>query len=355
MKNFLIAYFPHISIKRYDMLVSRVGNDAPLLDLPRNEYIEAGWGSQLIEDFFSWKKNLDVSNIESRLGQEHIRIVMRNDPEYPSLLAQIPDAPIALFIRGSLDTLNLPIAIVGTRANSPYGCDVTNMLVTDLAEFCATIISGLALGIDGIAHESALRNGAKTIAILGGGIDRASLSPQSHLRLAEAIIDKGGALVSEYPPGTPPTPYTFPARNRIIAGMSLATVVIEAPKGSGALITARASLDYNREVCAVPQNMTSKNSVGANELLKQGAHPITSGADILDVLGVRDTKSVETKIPTLSPTESMLMNCLSFEKTHIDAIIKNVKLPSSDVMAILTGLMLRGLVAEVERMQFKKR
>src|SRR3989338_8213560 len=182
------------------------------------------------------------------------------------LLKEIPDAPMILFTRGNYDWADKPlIAIVGTRKFTSYGEQVAERLATDLARAGYVVVSGLAFGIDSIAHKAALEAGCETLAILGGGIDEASVPPQSHLPLARAGVNSG-ALISEYAPGTKPSEGTFPARDRIIAGMTLGTIIIEAPEKSGALITARLALDYNREVFAVPGSIFSRVSPGPKKL-----------------------------------------------------------------------------------------
>ena len=215
------------------------------------------------------------------------RSVRRGERGYPRLLAEIPDPPGRLWVRGeaSLDVLERPaVAIVGARACSGYGRTVARSIATECGTAGAVVVSGMARGIDGEAHRGALAAGGITIAVLGCGIDRDY--PAAHAELARAIVAAGGLVVSEYEPGVEPAPWRFPARNRIIAGLAAATVVVEARERSGALITADFALEDGREVLAVPGEITSSLSAGANALLRQGATPATSTADVLEAIGL---------------------------------------------------------------------
>ncbi|MDA2936055.1 DNA-processing protein DprA [Patescibacteria group bacterium AH-259-L05] len=203
------------------------------------------------------------------------------DKNYPPLLKEIPDPPQELYIWGVLKQKEkYPLAVVGTRKVSNYGKQVTLELVTELVKQGLTIISGLALGVDGISHQAALDANGRTIAVLGSGFNH--LYPQKHTKLAHDIVKSGGAVITEYPPDTKPTQKTFPVRNRIIAGLALGVLVIEAPMRSGALITARHALEQNRDVFAVPGSIYNKNSAGTNNLIKMGAKPVTKAEDILE-------------------------------------------------------------------------
>jgi DNA processing protein len=210
--------------------------------------------------------------------------IARRDPAFPSLLGAIHDPPAQLFLRGSADAslLSLPaIAVVGARACSSYGRSVTRSLARDVAAAGLVVVSGMARGIDGEAHRGALEGGGRTIAVLGCGIDRDY--PAAHAELARRITESGGLVVSEYEPGVEPAPWRFPARNRIIAGLCRATLVVEARERSGALITADFALEEGRDVFAVPGEITSSLSAGTNGLIKLGATPVGSAADVLEV------------------------------------------------------------------------
>lgn len=215
-----------------------------------------------------------------------MKTLLHTDPEYPVLLRELPDAPKKLYIRGELDPGELCIAIVGTRHPNVRGLETAYRFAFELAQQGYVIVSGLAFGIDTAAHEGALaasKDGGKTVAVLGTGIE--NITPRSNCTLAEKIVQCGGAIISEYEPARPGAKYNFPERNRIIAGLSVATIIIEAPQKSGALITADFALDYNREIFAVPGSIYSENSTGTNTLIKNGsAQLVTSTKDVINFL-----------------------------------------------------------------------
>jgi DNA processing protein len=260
---------------------------------------------------------------------------------YPLLLGELHDPPASLFVRGQGDVLALPsVAIVGARSCSAYGAQVARSLARELAAAGAVVISGLARGVDGEAHRGAVEAGGMTVAVLGCGIDRDY--PRSHTELARRIVGSG-AVVSEYPAGVEPAPWRFPARNRIIAGLALATVVVEARERSGALITADFALELGRDVFAVPGEITSALSAGTNDLLRQGAAPLTSARDVFEAIGmehgVRST-------PELSAKAAALLSLLADRAQPVDELIRASALPSGDVAAALVELELAGLVAQ---------
>ena len=265
------------------------------------------------------------------------------DPDYPALLAEIPHPPQTLYVRGQIPK-NIPlIAVVGTRRSTRYGQQITEEIAADLARSGIGVVSGLALGIDGFAHTSALRVGGTTLAVLGSGVDEDSVYPVSHRKLAETIIKNGGALISEYPPGSKPAQYTFPARNRIIAGITLGTLVTEAPQESGALITAYHALEFNRDVFAVPHAATSTMGIGCNRLISQGATLTTHAAVIADTLHLLlSPKQYAT--PPLEPNQLILYEALSHEPQTIDELLIKTSLPSYQVLGILSILEMHGLI-----------
>lgn len=215
-----------------------------------------------------------------------MKVINKDNPKYPELLKEIYDSPANIYARGNENILNKSgIAVVGTRKPSPYGEKSVKFLVKELVQKGFVIVSGLALGIDTVAHQTAIENGGLTIAVLGSSIDDESIYPKENIKLADDIIKSGGAVISEYEPPFGAKKHTFPQRNRIVSGLSEATIVIEAPVKSGALITARLALEQNREVFALPGEIFSKNSVGTNNLIKQGAQLITSSKEIIEALG----------------------------------------------------------------------
>ncbi len=274
-----------------------------------------------------------------------IRRVALQNKNYPAILKEIPDPPKELYIKGEITAQdNLAIAIVGTRKYSQYGKQVTFDISGKLAKLGITIISGLAKGIDTFAHQAALENNGRTIAVLGSGLDKKSFYPSCNYHLGEKI-SQCGALISEYPPGTRGTQFTFPQRNRIISGMSLGVVVIEAPEKSGALITATLALEQNREVFAIPGSIYEKNSRGTNNLIKMGAKIVTCIEDILEELNLLHlTEQSRRKIKPETEEEKILIEILSHHPTHIDEIIQKSGLFASVVNATLMVMELKKIV-----------
>jgi DNA processing protein len=286
----------------------------------------------------------------AELEKEDIVLVTEDEEAYPWPLLEIPDAPFLLYIRGNYDFGGKAplLAVVGSRKLSGYGKEATEKLVAPLAQAGVTIVSGLAFGIDKVAHETALRAGGKTIAVLGSGIHAEGITPTSHKRLG-LDITQSGALISEFPPATIPGPGNFPLRNRIIAGLCVGTIVIEAAEKSGSLITARLALDYNREVFAVPGSIFSSASSGTNGLLKQGAQLITSSKDILEALLLTGASSNETSplLASLSPAEQKIVALLKQESFHINALAKHSRLPVNEVSSLLLMLELKSVVKHI--------
>ena len=276
-----------------------------------------------------------------------IRRIRRGERGYPPLLARIPDPPPSLWLRGDVDPTLLAdtaVAIVGARACSGYGRSVARMLSGGVAEAGAVVISGLARGIDGEAHRGALAVAGKTVAVLGCGIDRDY--PAAHAELARAIVPAGGLVASEYEPGVEPAPWRFPARNRIIAGLAAATVVVEARERSGALITADFALEDGREVLAVPGEITSSLSAGANALLRQGATPATSTADVLEAIGLEPRPA--SGADPADPSTAAILEAVAEGAATADELVRATGLPAGDVATALTLLELAGTVAVEE-------
>jgi DNA processing protein len=282
--------------------------------------------------------------------QENIRKITLQDKDYPAILKEIPDSPKELYIKGEIINQDkVAVGVVGTRKYTQYGKQVTLDIAGKLAKLGITIISGLAKGIDTWAHQAALEQGGRTIAVLGSGLDKKSFYPSTNYSLSEKICQQG-AVISEYPPGTRGTQFTFPQRNRIISGLSLGVVVIEAPEESGALITAALALEQNREVFAIPGSIYEKNTQGTNQLIKMGAKLVTDVEDILDELNLSHLLTTEKKkIKPENREEEIIISVLSGQPTHIDEIIKNSKLPASTVNSVLMILELKKAVRNLGR------
>ena len=295
--------------------------------------------------FASFRARFDESRFLRQLVDAGYRWLARSDPAFPARLRSIHDPPPGLFIRGAAPHALLDgpsVAVVGARACSHYGTSVATSLARELTEAGVLVVSGLARGVDGAAHRGALQAGA-TVAVLGCGIDRDY--PRAHASLA-AEIARDGLIVSEYAPGVEPAPWRFPARNRIVAGLTLATVVIEARERSGALITADLALDEGREVLAVPGEITSQLSRGTNHLLRLGAVPVTCAADVLRVLGVDPPPAREP--PALEPRLELVRSAVADAAATADEVARATGESARVVAATLAELELLGVIEEVD-------
>jgi len=287
-----------------------------------------------------------------KLEHYGVRVLTYHDEEYPARLKEIYDYPPLIYIRGSL----LPedewcLAVVGTRRDTVYGRQVTEEIVADLARSRITIVSGLAKGIDSIAHRAALEAGGRSIAVFACGLD--SVYPAENLELARNIMQHG-ALISEYPLGTRPKADNFPRRNRIMSGLSLGVLVVEAGETSGAMITAHLALEQDREVFAIPGSILSPASQGTNQLIQEGAKLVCDYTDILEELNLMTVAhQIEMKelIPP-SETESLLLKQLSAEPTHIDEVCRGSGLPMSTVSSTLAMMELKGMVKQMGAMNY---
>lgn len=315
--------------------------------------LDCGLKENEINYFLAKRKSIDVDSEFEKLLTENIELITIKDKKYPKLLKEIFNPPPALYVRGNID-INPSIGVVGTRKYSPYGKQAVEHIVRDLALSKITIISGLALGIDALAHNETIRNNGQTYAILGSGVNQNSIYPTNNRIIAERILENNGAIISEYPYGTPPLKQNFPARNRIISGLSIATLVIEAPKESGALITANFALEQNRDVFAVPGNIFSKNSEGTNNLIKNGASPVTSASDILEELNLNEiiNKEINKKITPDNPEEEKIISSLSQDPVHIDKIAAITGFDIKKVSSTLTMMEIKGMVKNMGNMQY---
>jgi DNA processing protein len=300
------------------------------------------------------KSNTDTAFVEQqlqRLETHHTQLLTFWDVEYPALLKTVNDPPIFLFVKGTPAALSLKqLAIVGTRNPSLYGRLMAEKFSRELVVKGFCIISGLARGVDTFAHRAALAAGGGTIGVLASGVD--IIYPDENAGLAQEMLERG-ALISEYPMGTKPEASYFPRRNRIIAGLSIGTLVIEAGHTSGALITADNALEYNREVFAVPGNINNTKSIGCNQLIQQGAKLVSNVQDILDELpGFSEGRPQQTLPLLLSDEEERLMTFLSEEPMYIDAIATSSGFSAAQVLSILLQLELRSLVFQLPGKQF---
>jgi len=312
----------------------------------------AGLDSHSINAVTSWRPKVSLEAEMEKLDRYGVKVFTCHDTDYPSRLKEIYDYPPVLYVRGSL----LPedewcLAVVGTRRATVYGRQVTEEIVADLAQSKITIVSGLAKGIDSVAHRSALNIGGRSIAVLGCGLD--IVYPSENAELARQIM-RQGALISEYPLGTKPKAENFPRRNRIMSGLSLGVLIVEADESSGAMITAHLALEQNREVLAIPGSILSPASRGTNHLIQEGAKLVRNYTDILEELNLTSVaRQIEMKeIIPASDTESLLLKKLSAEPTHIDEVCRLSGLPTSTVSSTLAMMELKGLVKQVGTMSY---
>jgi DNA processing protein len=295
--------------------------------------------------FTAFRRRFDHRAYAESLAASGLRFLARSEPAFPPLLRAIHDPPVGLFLRGGAgpELLSRPaVAIVGARACSPYGSQVARMLGRELAAAGLVIVSGLARGVDGEAHRGALEAGGATVGVLGCGIDRDY--PAAHRELARRI-GESGLVVSEYAPGVEPAPWRFPARNRIIAGLCAATVVVEARDASGALITADLALEEGREVFACPGEITSALSAGSNALLRLGATPLTSARDVLESFGIEET--APTQVELEGPAQAVL-NRLRDAAESADELARATELDAAELAVALSELELAGLAVQAD-------
>ncbi len=276
---------------------------------------------------------------------EDIKVIGIGDENYPKPLKEIKDAPKTLYYRGELRSEETCFAVVGTRMASNYGQQTAFEISGDLAEAGLTIVSGFAPGIDTFAHESVIERKKRTIAVLGTGLDEKSIYPRSNLELVKNILATGGCLISEYEPGTRGTKFTFPQRNRIVSGISLGVLVVEAKQRSGALITADLAKRQGRKVFAIPGQIHSSNSRGPHSLIKNGAKLVESANDILSALNLNlSTYDVARLIEGENEEEETVLSALKEEAAHIDKIIEKTKLSAPEVASLLAILEIKGKV-----------
>lgn len=266
---------------------------------------------------------------------------------FPKALMEIPGPPKRLNYRGKLPSSSMKLlAVVGSRRYTNYGQQVVDYLIGGLRGYNIGIVSGLALGIDSLAHQAALDNDMYTLAIPGGGLSDSTIYPARHKPLARKILESGGGMLSEFEPDFRATTWSFPARNRLVCGIAQATLIIEAGEKSGTLITARLAVDYNRELLVVPGNIFSDNSKGVHQFLKLGATPITTPEDILEVLGIEvGSSKPKARLPTLTAEERLVIDALH-EPIERDTLIRKLNFPTQTTTIILMQMEINGLIKE---------
>lgn len=346
-------YVSGIGPAKVQALLGHFGNLAAAWSASESQLRDIGFDARAIDSLREARQTLDLDRYAEQVEASGAHALTWDNPDYPALLRQIPAAPPVLFVRGRFEPVDQwAVAVVGTRRLSAYGRLMAHDLASGLARNGITIVSGLARGIDGVAHRAALEAGGRTIAVMGCGIDR--VYPPEHRDLAHAIVDGQGAIVTDFPLGTEPSSVNFPARNRLISGLSLGVLVVEAGERSGALITTRFALEQDREVFAVPGNINSPVSVGANRLIQQGAKLVMGIEDILEELNLRmasEQAAAQVALPD-SAEEAALLSQLSSQPLHVDELGRLTGMPSYLVSSTLTLMELKGMVQQTGGMNY---
>ncbi len=350
------SLIPTIGPSRLAQLNSYFGNLQQAWSAGETALKSAGLDNQALENVLKLRPGIDLDHEVERVKQANAHVITLEDDIYPANLREIDDAPPILYVRGALAPIDsMALAVVGTRKPTHYGRDATFKLTKHLAAQGITIVSGLAHGIDSMAHRAALEGGGRTIAVMGTGID--IIYPPDHQALAEQIVHQG-ALVSEFRLGAPPEGRNFPRRNRIMSGMSLGVLVTEAPEKSGALITVEVALEQGREVFAIPANIFNPMGRGTNRLIQEGAKLVLRVRDILDELNVTYT-NIQTRTTTAhiipeNDIERQIMTQLGADPIHIDDLTRMTGLSAQTVSSTLTILELKGLAQNVGHMQYSR-
>jgi DNA processing protein len=344
---------PGIGRVRLGQLESYFGSLEPAWKATAGEMKRAGLDSPALRAIEQWRHKIDPDVEMEKLEKQQVQVLTCKDDQYPRRLKEIYDYPPVLYIKGSLlDEDEWCLAVVGTRRATVYGKQITEEMVADLSRNRITIVSGLAKGIDTIAHRTALETGGRTLAVLANGLD--IVYPAENYSLAKDIL-KNGALISEYPLGAKPRAENFPRRNRILSGLSMGVLVTEADENSGAMITARDALEQNREIFAVPGSILSPASRGTNHIIQAGeAKLVTKCADILEELNLTTVaRQIEmSEILPETETETLLIKQLGAEPSHIDEVCQRSGLPAATVSSTLAMMELKGLVKQVGTMNY---
>jgi DNA processing protein len=312
----------------------------------------AGLSSRLVENLCQLRVQVNLEQIWERIQAQNIQVLTWEDEEYPRRLKEIEQPPPVLYLRGDLKLEDdWAVAIVGTRRITAYGRQVAEEVSATLARNGVTVVSGLARGVDAVAHQAAVHAGGRTLAVLGSGVDR--IYPPENQRLAEQIISHG-AVISDYPIGTPPEGPNFPPRNRIISGLSLAVIVIEANLDSGAMITATFAAEQGRELFAVPGSILAPQSKGANRLIRDGARLLLDPQEVLEILDLKQATAQQSARQVLpgDPVEAQLYQVLGPEPQHVDDIRSQTGMSIEKVSSTLALMELKGMVRQVGGMNY---
>lgn len=346
------ARFVGYGAKRLCTLMETFSSGREAFEAGVSAHEHAGIARDSAQEFHRVRHQIDPEREWERVMQCGLHVVVRTEDAFPPLLAQIPDAPAMLFMKGALPPADaLWCALVGTRKMTAYGEAITRSLAQDLSAHGVVVVSGLALGVDGAAHDAVVRAGGVTVAVLGNGLD--AVYPTSHTALAGRILDAGGALISEFPPGFAALKHHFPLRNRIIAGLSRCVIVTEAHEESGSLITARLGLEYNRDVAAVPGDVTRAGAAGPNQLIRMGATLVRSARDVLALYGVHEVVRGDGEIPVgATPEEQRVIDTLAHAPLHVDVLARALGASVAQLSPLLTMLEIQGKIEHIGGMQY---
>lgn len=344
------SVFPGIGPKKFAQLLSAFGTAKNAWNAKEKEF-EAVVKPAITKKFLAFKNEFFIESYQRELGKKEVWFVILTDNEYPKLLKEIENPPFVLYGKGDVSVLSLQktIGIVGTRKITSYGRQVTEMITAEMVSAGYCIVSGLAMGVDAVAHKTAIENNGKTIAVLGCGVD--CCNPRVNESLYRQIISSGSCVVSEFPLSQEPTVGSFPSRNRIIAGLSQAVIVTEGAVDSGALITASDALKNNRPVFAIPGPITSSLSKGPNSLIGKGAKLVTSGSDILDELGVKGAKGDKGdkgKITAETEEEQGVIDALESDELSFDELSARLSYPSARLNSLLSVMEMKGMIGKSE-------
>jgi len=341
-----------IGAVRFRALLDFFGDAGMAWQAPTEALREAGLSQKLIENLCRLRTQVSLDQVWERIHSLGVDVLTWDDPGYPRRLKDIDQPPPVIYLRGQLKPEDeWAVAIVGTRRITAYGRQVTEEIASALAHSGVTVVSGLALGVDTVAHTAALKAGGRTLAVLGSGVDH--IYPPANQRLAEQISQQG-AVISDYPLGTQPEGINFPPRNRIISGLSMTVVVTEAGANSGALITASFAAEQGRDVFAVPGNIFAPQCQGANHLIQEGARPLLNPRAVLETRNltlVTEQRAARSALPS-DPTEAQLYQILSLEPIHVDDLRAQAGLPIDKVSATLALMELKGMVRQVGGMNY---
>ena len=346
---------PGIGNHLYKRLIERFNSPESVFRSSPQQLLEVeGIAARQANAILNYRPTDRIQAELNQVDQKGYKIITLNDPAYPALLREIPDPPPFLYICGTLDGSEKNIAVVGSRNATPYGISATQKLCADLAAFNITIVSGMALGIDTAAHQGALAGKGKTIAVLGSGLNK--IYPPENFNLFKRIAEEG-AVITEFALDTEPEAHNFPVRNRIISGMSMGTVVVEATRKSGSLITARLAAEQNREVFAVPGSIQSFKSTGTHTLIKQGAKLVENAQDVLEELTAfmdaprrsagRDPVHKTAAAALLPSDELAVYRVLSPYPEHIDTLVRKTGIEPGKLLGLLLQLELKGMVQQL--------